>query len=75
MSKTTAMFIAKFMIFLYKIFRVKPWITPLSVNIFTNKEKVSISKAKTLLGYKSKINYDDGMKRVEKWLKKQNYIP
>jgi len=73
MSKKTAMFIAKSMILLNKTLRVKPWITPMTVNIFTNQKKISISQAESLLGYKPKINYNQGIKNVEQWLK-TNYI-
>lgn len=74
MSKKTAMFIAKTMMILYKIFRIKPLIAPMSVNIFTNKYKVSISKAESLLGYKPKIGYDLAMKNIEEWLRNEKYI-
>jgi nucleoside-diphosphate-sugar epimerase len=74
MSKTTAMLVAKFMMFSYKIFRTKPWVTPMSVNIFTNTEKVSIKKAENLIGYKPKINYDQAIEKIEEWLRSENYI-
>jgi len=74
MSKKTAMFIAKSMMLLHKLFRIKPWITPMSVNIFTNDLKVSISKAESILGYKPKVNYENGMKKVEEWLNKNEDI-
>lgn len=74
MSKKTAMLIAKSMMLSYKIFRIKPWVTPMSVNIFTNNKKISISKAESLIGYKPKVNYDQGIKKVEEWLRREKYI-
>lgn len=72
MSKKTAMFIAKSMIFFNKTLRAKPWVTPMTVNIFTNQKKISIGQAESLLGYKPKINYNQGIKNVEQWLKKNH---
>ncbi len=74
LSKRQAMIIAKMMLFLNKIFRIKPWVTPMAVNIFTNKEKFGISKARNLLDYNPKIKYEKGISNVEKWLKKEGYI-
>jgi len=74
MSKRTAMLVAKFMMISYKIFRIKPWVTPMSVNIFTNTEKISVSKAKSLIGYVPKVNYDEAMEKIEEWLRREKYI-
>ena len=74
LSKRQAMIIAKLMIFLNKIFKIKPWVTPMAVNVFTNTKKFDIDKAKNLLDYKPKINYEKGISNVEKWLNKEGYI-
>jgi len=75
MSKKTALHISKIMMFLNKVFKIKPWITPMATHVLTNQNKVSIEKAKSLLDYEPKINFQDGIKQVEKWLRKENYIP
>lgn len=69
LSKSTALFIGKLMMFLHKIFGIKPWVTPQAVETFTNTKTVSIKQARKLLGYKPRINYDQGIKNVEKWVK------
>lgn len=74
MSKKTALYIGKIMILLNKIFKINPWITPMAAQVLTNQQKVSIEKAKSLLDYEPKIDYQDGIKRVENWLRKENYI-
>ena len=73
-SKKTALRIGKFMIFLNKIFKIKPWVTPVAVNILTNYDHISIEKAKKILKYSPKVNYEEGLKRVKKWLISENYI-
>jgi len=75
MSKNTALFVGKTMMILNKLFRIKPWVTPMAVNVLTNQNKVSIEKARSLLDYKPKIDFEKGMKQVEKWLKKEGYAP
>jgi len=74
LSKTSAMIIAKIMIFLNKVLKIKPWVTPTAVNILTNEQKISIEKAKEILGYRPKIDYEQGMKNIQEWLKKESYI-
>jgi nucleoside-diphosphate-sugar epimerase len=73
-SKRQALMIAKTMMLLYKIFRIKPLITPMAVNVFTNTKKVDITKAKELLDYTPKISYEKAISNIEQWLKKENYI-
>jgi len=73
-SKNKAMFYAKIMVFLNKIFKIEPWVTPMAVRILTNKKTIDIKKAEELLGYKPRVDYKKGKKNVEKWLKKSGYI-
>jgi len=74
MSKKTALRIGKLMILLNKIFKIKPWVTPVSINILTNCNHISIEKAKKILKYNPKINYVEGLKKVREWLISENYI-
>jgi len=74
MSKKTALFVGKVMMLLNRFFRIELWVTPMAVRIFTNQEKVSIEKAKALLGYEPRVDFDEGMKHVEKWLRRESYI-
>lgn len=73
-TKRKAMLIAKTMILLNRTINFKPWVTPLSVNILTNDKTVSIKKAEKILHYKPRIDYNEGMKNVEYWLKHEGYI-
>ena len=74
LSKKNALFIGKSMMFLNKVIKVKPWVTPMAVRVLTNQYKVSIENARSILDYEPRIDYQEGMKEVEKWLKKENYI-
>jgi nucleoside-diphosphate-sugar epimerase len=69
MSKKTAMTVAKIMVFLNKVIGIKPWVTPMAVDVLTNDNKVSIDKARKLLKYEPKIDFNKGMKKVEEWLR------
>jgi len=42
--------------------------------ILTNEYPVDIKKIKDLLGYTPKVDFNQGMKNVEKWLKDEGYI-
>jgi len=74
MPTTTAYALSKLMMALYRVAGIKPLITPTAVQIFTNKKEISIEKAEKILGYKPKINYDEGMKQVKKWLQQEELI-
>jgi len=74
MSKKAAMFVGKLMLFLNKIFRIEPWVTPFSVEILTNQKYIDIKEARDLLGYTPKVDFNQGMSNVENWLKNERYI-
>lgn len=74
LSKNTALFISHLMMLRYALFRLEPWITPTAVNIFTNTTSISVEKAEHLLGYKPKIDYSEGIKRIHHWLKAEQYV-
>jgi nucleoside-diphosphate-sugar epimerase len=69
-SKKTALIIGNLMLFVNKVFRTEPWVTPVAVSILTNNKKVSIDKAEKLLGYKPIISYNKGIENIKKWLHK-----
>ncbi len=54
---------------LYAAFGIRPKLTPLGVGILTSGAPVSIEKARTVLGYKPKVDLTEGMRRVGEWLK------
>jgi nucleoside-diphosphate-sugar epimerase len=74
LSKNTALFVSKIMIFFYFIFRIEPILTPTAVYILTNKKKISIDNAKQILNYKPKVDFEEGKKRIEDWLNNQGNI-
>lgn len=74
LSKRTAMIFAKIMVFLNKIIKIKPWVTPYAVGIFSNDRNVCIKPADEILNYKSKVDYNHGMKKVKEWLAQEGYI-
>ena len=75
LSKRTALFASKLMMIMYKLIRIEPWVTPMAVEVFTNYNIVSIEKAKDILGYSPKIDFREGLKHVEHWLKTNGYVP
>jgi nucleoside-diphosphate-sugar epimerase len=74
MSKRTALAVSKLMMVGYTLFKIEPWVTPVAVEIFTNQNKVSIEKAKTLLRYEPLVDFTNGLEHVERWLKAKGYI-
>jgi nucleoside-diphosphate-sugar epimerase len=74
MSKRTALIIGKLMMIGYSLFKIEPWVTPVAIEIFTNKNTVSIQRAKTLLRYEPKIDFTHGLEHVEQWLKAKGYV-
>ena len=74
LSKKTVLLLSKLAMISYRLFKIEPLVTPMAVEVFTNQQKVSIEKARYLLGYKPKIDYQEGMKQIEKWLRTENYI-
>lgn len=73
-TRTTASLISWYMMMRYYLFHKEPLLTPTAVRIFTNKKSISLEKAKKLLGYVPLINYAEGMKHMELWLKTEQYI-
>ena len=73
LSKSTALAIAKLMIFFHKVFGITPRITPQAVETFTNTKTVSIKEAEDLLDYSPKISYDEGIKRVKAWIEQNDF--
>jgi len=53
---------------LYSISGIRPKLTPLGVGILTSGAPVSITKARTVLGYNPAVNLAEGMRRVGRWL-------
>jgi nucleoside-diphosphate-sugar epimerase len=74
LSKEMIFFISKIMMINYYLFRIEPWITPTAVEILTNRDTVSIVKAKEILHYKPKIDFEEGLNRVETWLRNERLI-
>jgi nucleoside-diphosphate-sugar epimerase len=73
-AKKKALFIAKINSYFSRIFNTRLIISPTAVHIMSNKKKVSIYKAKEILDYYPRVNYNDGMKNVKKWLMDEGYI-
>ena len=73
-SKKTAIVLSKLMMILYKLFKIEPWVTPLAVEVFTHKKKISIDKAQEILGYTPQINFKTGIIHVSNWLRQEGYI-
>jgi len=73
-SKKNALFIARIFELLNKMFGIKPIFSPTTVYLLSNKKKVSIKRANEILSYNPTIDYNEGMMRIEKWLREKGYI-
>jgi len=73
-SKNTALLLSNFMILSYNVFRIKPLVTPTAVHIFTNSKKISIKSAKEILNYEPVVDFEEGMRQVENWLRCEGHI-
>jgi nucleoside-diphosphate-sugar epimerase len=71
MSKHSAYILSRMSMIFYHIFGLKPIITPLVVYIFSNKSNINIDKTKEILDYQPKVGYDEAIKNIEQWLKKE----
>lgn len=74
LSMKNALFLSRILNYLYKLFGIKPILSPTAVYIFSNKKKVSIKRAKEILNYDPTVNYKEGLIRVENWLREEGYI-
>lgn len=54
-----------------KLLRKKPDILPEAVDFMSRPYAFSIDKARTVLNYQPAISLDEGMKRIQEWLKNQ----
>jgi len=73
-SKNYLLILGKIIHYLNLIFGIKPILSTTAVYIFSNNQKISIKKAEEILNYKPKIDYKEGMNRVEIWLRDEGYI-
>jgi nucleoside-diphosphate-sugar epimerase len=69
LPKTVAQGVARVSYGLYTLFGMRPVLTPLGVGIITSAAPLSIDKARRLLGYRPRVDLDEGMARIERWLK------
>ena len=57
-----------------KPFKIAPPIFPRRVDWYRQNRAFKIDKAKRDLGYKPRIDIDEGLKRTAEWYKKENYL-
>ena len=57
-----------------KPFKITPPIFPRRVDWYRQNRAFNIDKAKRDLGYKPKIDIDEGLKKTAEWYKKENYL-
>jgi nucleoside-diphosphate-sugar epimerase len=69
-----AMWLARIVEFFFKLFRIKsrPPLTTYAINICGSNMIYSAKKMKDVLGYKSKVLPEEGMKRTIEWLSRQD---
>ena len=61
---------------IYGILRIKtrPLLTRMAVELFGTNQGFSIEKARCELGYEPKVDFDEGMRRVDEWLRRTGSI-
>ncbi len=70
-SKRSARLIGRLMMTLFPLFGVNPWITPLAVDILTNTKTYTLTETQELINYTPKISYQEAMKQIGMWIKKE----
>jgi len=68
LSKRTAKLISYMMMGSYRLFKIKPWVTPQAVEIFTNQQEISIQKATNLLHYQPQVSYQQAIQEIKTWV-------
>ena len=53
----------------------EPPATPEALRFLTRPGTYSIAKARRVLGYEPRVSIDEGMRRVEAWLRREGYLP
>jgi nucleoside-diphosphate-sugar epimerase len=74
MPKWLALCLSYMMYALHKTLGIKPLMTPMAVGIMTSESGLSIEKAKKVLNYSPRIDLEEGMKRVGRWLKEAGHL-
>jgi nucleoside-diphosphate-sugar epimerase len=70
-SSSFAKLLGHIMLFRERFFGISPLITPYAVEIFANTTKVFIEKAQQQLDYAPRIEYEEGIIRIEQWINEQ----
>jgi nucleoside-diphosphate-sugar epimerase len=60
----------------YSTLRIKgrPLLTRMAAELFGTHQGFSINKARQELGYEPEVEFDEGMRRVEVWLRQKDYV-
>lgn len=72
--KHAALCIGYLMMIGYHFFGIEPLVTPMAIQVFTNRKEISIETAKMVLGYQPKIDFQSGMNQVRKWLHSEGLV-
>lgn len=67
-SRNTAIIVSYVSMFLYLLSGIPPIVTPFIVQVLSNRKIISIDKAKDILGYNPKIDFQQGMENTRRWL-------
>jgi len=61
---------------IYSVLRVekRPLLTRMAADLFGTHQGFSIEKARRELGYEPKVGFDEGMRRVEVWLREIGFV-
>lgn len=73
-SKPTATILGFLMEKLFPLFGIKPWISPLAVDILTNKNTYALEETQKIISYEPKVSYPDAIKQIATWIQNE-YLP
>lgn len=72
--KFTAKLVGACMIKLLPPLGITPWISPLAVDILTNKNTYTLEETKNIIDYEPKIKYSEAMEHIATWIKNEYMI-
>jgi len=74
LPKSVALALGHLFLFFNRLSGRDPIVTPMAVEIFSNREKVSIDEANKVLGYCPHVSYDEAMQIISSYLREMKLI-
>ena len=60
----------------YRLLKInhRPLLTRMAVELFSTDQSFPVEKARNELGYRPRVDFDEGLERVEAWLRETGVI-